>query len=60
MTPGNWHRLDNICGILSFQFVALYYSAVTRPEREPLRWALLLFTLWCQERGPWRVVYEGE
>lgn len=57
MTPGNWHRLDNIYAILSFQFIALYYSVVQKKEnRESLRWLFLLITLWCQERGPWQVM----
>eukprot|EP01127_Copromyxa_protea_P000679 TRINITY_DN10583_c0_g1_i1.p1 TRINITY_DN10583_c0_g1~~TRINITY_DN10583_c0_g1_i1.p1 ORF type:complete len:208 (-),score=13.48 TRINITY_DN10583_c0_g1_i1:33-623(-) len=58
MTPGNWHRIDNICAILTFQVLAVDYARIKYSNvREGVRWALLMICLWCQEKGPWDVVY---
>lgn len=56
MTPGNWHRLDNIFGILSLDALMLHLASFTNPKtKELLTWLLLCITLWFQERSPWAV-----
>lgn len=58
MTPGNWHRLDNVCAILSFQLLAVHFADIKDVDyRGGLRWALLLLALWCQEKAPWQILY---
>lgn len=57
MTPGNWHRLDNVCAILTFQVLAIDYARFQHNNtKEGVRWALLMLCLWCQEKGPWNVM----
>ncbi|KAJ4460556.1 putative E3 ubiquitin-protein ligase [Paratrimastix pyriformis] len=58
MNAGQWHRLDNIGAVLTFAALAFYMMDLTAsslPLVEGVRWAFLFFTLWCQERGPWKV-----
>eukprot|EP01126_Amoeba_proteus_P016654 TRINITY_DN1777_c0_g1_i7.p1 TRINITY_DN1777_c0_g1~~TRINITY_DN1777_c0_g1_i7.p1 ORF type:complete len:139 (-),score=18.11 TRINITY_DN1777_c0_g1_i7:295-711(-) len=58
MTPGNWHRLDTVCSILVFQFLALRFTGIRDPStREGVRWMLLMVCLWCQEKSPWEVIW---
>eukprot|EP00698_Gefionella_okellyi_P006237 TRINITY_DN15631_c0_g1_i1.p1 TRINITY_DN15631_c0_g1~~TRINITY_DN15631_c0_g1_i1.p1 ORF type:complete len:239 (-),score=16.80 TRINITY_DN15631_c0_g1_i1:235-951(-) len=58
MTPGNWHRLDNVFSILSFQSLAMWLMDIRSPKQEEfLRWFFLVITLWCQEKGPWRLEF---
>jgi len=58
MTDGQWHRLENICAIASIQALWLYFMNLKdRETLSCLRWAVFLFALWCQERGPWEIIY---
>jgi len=58
MTPGNWHRLDNIFAVMTLNSLFFYLADFQSDKRkEFVRWATLFWTLWCQERGPWNVMY---
>ena len=56
MTPGSWHRLDNIFAIASFQVLfatLLFPDSLSPSSRDVLSWGLFAWTIVCQEAGPW-------
>ena len=61
LSPGSWHRLDNVCAVYAFQLLLLALAGLhavhrdqsRRARAEALRTGLLVLTLWMQERGPW-------
>lgn len=54
MSSGNWHRLDNVFGILIAQSLFLYFADFHSAEvNELFRWLCLVVTLFFQEKGPW-------
>jgi hypothetical protein len=61
LSPGSWHRLDNVCAVYAFQLSILALSGLhaahgdqsRRTRAEALRTGLLVLTMWMQERGPW-------
>eukprot|EP01121_Diplochlamys_sp_Union-15-3_P020326 TRINITY_DN7908_c0_g1_i1.p1 TRINITY_DN7908_c0_g1~~TRINITY_DN7908_c0_g1_i1.p1 ORF type:complete len:232 (-),score=5.63 TRINITY_DN7908_c0_g1_i1:39-734(-) len=58
MSDGQWHRLDNVFSILSMQNLWYYFMDIEDRETvHILRWATFFFALWCQERGPWQVIF---
>jgi hypothetical protein len=61
LSEGSWHRLDNIFAILAFcnlaAFCMLADPLVEPARRETTRAALVLFTVLCQEIGPWQLVF---
>lgn len=47
MTPGNWHRLDNVFSILGFCCLALWFmDNQSHKVEELVRWTLLVICLW--------------
>eukprot|EP01112_Ceratiomyxa_fruticulosa_P009646 TRINITY_DN2525_c0_g1_i1.p1 TRINITY_DN2525_c0_g1~~TRINITY_DN2525_c0_g1_i1.p1 ORF type:complete len:232 (+),score=23.99 TRINITY_DN2525_c0_g1_i1:219-914(+) len=57
MNPGQWHRLDNVFSILSFNALLFFLMENTNPTTiDILRWVSLAFTLYCQELSPWNIM----
>jgi len=58
LTSGQWHRLDNVFSISSFNALLFYFMEI-KSERvnEALRWLSFIFTLYCQEKAPWDINY---
>lgn len=52
-----WHRLDNVFAITSFELVILHACGSIRPDDELLKWAAFLFAIVIQEKDPWNVAY---
>lgn len=51
MTPGNWHRLDNVFAILSAQTMFIHFADFqTQEVNELVRWICLFITLFFQVR----------
>ncbi|EGC32626.1 hypothetical protein DICPUDRAFT_38112 [Dictyostelium purpureum] len=58
MTSGQWHRLDNIFTILTFQALTFFLMDIQNQQvADALRWTFLVFTLYCQERAPWEIIF---
>lgn len=58
MNAGQWHRLDNVFAILIFNFLNMkLLLKLNQKQEEFARWIILAFTLWCQEKSPWEVIY---
>lgn len=57
MNAGNWHRLDNVFAIASFCAIMYHIADFKTPKQKELaRWGILMFNLFCQERGPWEII----
>ncbi|KAN0011855.1 hypothetical protein ACTFIU_007426 [Dictyostelium citrinum] len=58
MTSGQWHRLDNVFTILTFQALCFFLMDIQSQQTiELLRWTFLVMTLYCQERAPWQIEF---
>jgi len=58
LTSGQWHRLDNVFTILTFQALMFFLMDHNHPQViDFLRWSFLVFTLYCQEKAPWEIFY---
>ncbi|GAM23954.1 hypothetical protein SAMD00019534_071290, partial [Acytostelium subglobosum LB1] len=58
LNADKWHRLDNIFTILSFQAMMFYLMEYNHPQIvDLLRWVFLVFTLYCQMRDPWNLLF---
>ena len=65
LSPGSWHRLDNVVAIYGFQLIILALSGLhaagssgneqRRTTAELVRTVLFAITMWMQEMGPWNV-----
>jgi Protein of unknown function (DUF3522) len=56
MTDGQWHRLDNVFAILSIQYLCVFLSDLAE-WKHGVGLLCMAFTFWCQEIGPWKLVY---
>ena len=57
MNPGQWHRLDNVFAILSFQALIIKLMDIENKEFDNLiKWLGLGITVFFQEKGPWKVI----
>jgi len=58
LTAGQWHRLDNIFTILSFQYLILRIMRI-KSARVFNFWQMILFSIsiFCQEVGPWKIEF---
>jgi hypothetical protein len=52
-----WHRLDNVFAITSFELIFLHACGSMLPENEGLKWTAFLTALLLQEKDPWNVTY---
>ena len=52
-----WHRLDNIFAITSFQLMILHVMGAVTPRDHSLKWSTLLLSIVIQEPDPWNVAY---
>lgn len=52
-----WHRLDNVFAIASFEFVILHLFGAITSEDVKLKWSTLLTSIVVQEKDPWNVRY---
>ena len=60
MTPGNWHRLDNVFAITTFSILFSFLCQIRDPTlHSSLRWIGLLVGLVCQEKGPWQRIFSN-
>eukprot|EP00013_Stygamoeba_regulata_P013912 CAMPEP_0177669082 /NCGR_PEP_ID=MMETSP0447-20121125/23208_1 /TAXON_ID=0 /ORGANISM="Stygamoeba regulata, Strain BSH-02190019" /LENGTH=208 /DNA_ID=CAMNT_0019175839 /DNA_START=15 /DNA_END=641 /DNA_ORIENTATION=+ len=58
MSAGQWHRLDNVFALLTFNGLVLNLLDVEDPkELELYRWICVCVVTWCQEAGPWDIRY---
>ncbi|KNC46015.1 uncharacterized protein AMSG_00133 [Thecamonas trahens ATCC 50062] len=60
LSPGQWHRLDNVFAISAFQvlFTLLLFPRRMRvARRDAWTWGLFCWTLVCQEAGPWDITF---
>lgn len=58
MTELQWHRLDNVFSIISFQMLILYIQQVPDEiDAQRLRWIYACVTIVLQEKAPWEEIY---
>jgi hypothetical protein len=66
MNDGQWHRLDNVFAITMMQCIVLYLTtdnygyelSVNQQEKDEfVKWICMVVTLFCQEKGPWKIEY---
>jgi hypothetical protein len=57
MNAGQWHRVDNIFAIMSFQMICIHVAQNSARTDEFLQWLMMGIVVVLQEKAPWDELY---